>query len=96
MKPSVIWAACSSTISVGISASMLSATLAISTSSKVRWAASVRSVVSFFLISAFRSFSVSNSDTSLANSSSMVGTSFTLTSLTFTWNTTGLPASSGV
>ena len=55
-----------------------------------------RSVVSFFLISAFRSFSVSNSDTSLANSSSMAGTSFTLTSLTFTWNTTGLPASSGV
>mgnify|MGYP000328620036 CR=1 FL=1 len=39
-----------------------------STSSKARWAASVRSAVIFFLMSAFSSFRVSNSDTSFKQS----------------------------
>ncbi len=52
--------------------------------------------MSFYNLCGCFRFSVSNSDTSLANSSSMAGTSLTLTSLTFTWKTTGLPASSGV
>ena len=93
---STIFSHCRSIIASGMSASMPSATFCIRASSKARWAAFSRSSVIFFFRSAFSSLSVSNSETSLANSSSMAGTSLALTSLTFTWKTTGLPASSGV
>ena len=45
-------------------------------------------------MSAFKASSVSNSDTSFANSSSCSGTLVVETEFTLTWNTTALPASS--
>ena len=85
-----------SIITWGISAVMPSATFTISSSSKSRLAVSSRSAVMLERMFSFSSSRVSNSEASLANSSSMAGSSFSFTSLTFTWKTTALPASSGV
>ena len=94
LKLSRNWRDWASTMASGTSAVMFSATCSIRASSKARFTVSSRSAVIFFFRSAFRSFRVSNSLTSLANSSSRAGISFSFTSWTFTLNTTALPARS--
>ena len=63
-------------------------------SSFARRASSAFFSVRFFLTSSLYSASVSNSDTSLAKSSSSSGSSFASIFLTSHWNTASLPASS--
>ena len=83
-----------STMPSGMSASRLSTSCSRTACSKSFWASAVRRWVSFSPRSFLKSARVSNSDTSLANSSSTVGIWDSLTSLTLTLNTTALPARS--